>query len=269
MTQEMTARFLELHHGDAPLLIPNPWDAGSAKILQNLGFQALATTSSGLASTLGRLDGAVTRDETLAHGGALVAAVQVPVSADLTNGFADDPEGVALTITGAIAAGLAGCSIEDFTGDESAPIYSKELAVERIAAAAQANNGRLVLTARTENYLHGATELADTIARLQAFQEAGADVLFAPGVTKSADIAAIVSSVDRPVNVLLLPGAPSVAELAELGVARISIGGAFAYAALNGLVEAATEFRDQGTAGYFERSAKGREAARAAYRVDS
>src|ERR1700712_2542278 len=267
MTSLLTASFLELHHGDSPLLLPNPWDAGSAKILQNLGFQALATTSSGLASTLGRLDGAVTRDETLAHGAALVAAVQVPVSADLTNGFADDPAGVAETISGAVAAGLAGCSIEDFTGDESNPIYAKELAVERIVAAAQAADGRLVLTARTENYLHGAPDLADTIVRLQAFQEAGADVLFAPGVTKSADIAAIVSSVDRPVNVLLLPGAPDVAELGTLGVARISVGGAFAYAALNGLVEAATEFRDQGTAGYFQRSAKGREAARAAYGV--
>lgn len=266
MTQALTARFLELHHGDAPLLVPNPWDAGSAKILQHLGFQALATTSSGLASTLGRLDGAVTREETLAHAAALVAAVEVPITADLTNGFADDPEGVAVTISGAVASGLAGCSIEDFTGDESKPIYAKEFAVERIAAAAKEADGRLILTARTENYLHGAPDLADTIARLQAFQEAGADVLFAPGVTKSADIAAIVSSVDKPVNVLLLPGVPEVAELAELGVARISIGGAFAYAALNGLVEAATEFRDQGTAGYFRRSAQGREAARAAFR---
>jgi 2-methylisocitrate lyase-like PEP mutase family enzyme len=266
VTQSLTAQFLELHHGDAPLLVPNPWDAGSAKILQHLGFQALATTSSGLASTLGRLDGAVTREETLAHAAALVAAVEVPITADLTNGFADDPEGVAVTISGAVASGLAGCSIEDFTGDESKPIYAKEFAVERIAAAAKEADGRLILTARTENYLHGAPDLADTIARLQAFQEAGADVLFAPGVTKSADIAAIVSSVDKPVNVLLLPGVPEVAELAELGVARISIGGAFAYAALNGLVEAATEFRDQGTAGYFRRSAQGREAARAAFR---
>src|ERR1700712_704128 len=139
MTSLLTASFLELHHGDSPLLLPNPWDAGSAKILQNLGFQALATTSSGLASTLGRLDGAVTREETLAHGAALVTAVNIPVSADLTNGFADDPEEAALTMGGAVEAGLAGCSIEDFTGDESNPIYPKELALERIAAAAQAN----------------------------------------------------------------------------------------------------------------------------------
>jgi 2-methylisocitrate lyase-like PEP mutase family enzyme len=267
MTSALTARFLELHHGDSPLLLPNPWDVGSAKILQNLGFHALATTSSGLASTLGRLDGAVTREETLAHAAALVAAVTVPVTADLVNGFADDPAGVAECVRGAVATGLAGCSIEDFTEDESKPIYEKQLAVERVAAAVEAADKKLVLTARTENYLHGAPDLADTIARLQAFQEVGADVLYAPGVTKSADIAAILSEVDRPVNVLLLPGGPNVAELAELGVARISIGGAFAYAAINGLVEAATEFRDQGTTGYSGRAAKGREAARAAFRV--
>ena len=267
MTSALTARFLELHHGESPLLLPNPWDAGSAKILQNLGFLALATTSSGLASTLGRLDGAVTRDETLSHAATLVAAVGVPVSADLVNGFADDPAGVAETVEAAVATGLAGCSIEDFSEDESKPIYDKQLAIERVEAAVEAADKRMVLTARTENYLHGVPDLADTIARLQAFQEAGADVLYAPGVTESADIAAILSEVDRPVNVLLLPGGPNVAELAELGVARISIGGAFAYAAINGLVEAATEFRDQGTTGYFRRSQQGREAARAAFRA--
>jgi 2-methylisocitrate lyase-like PEP mutase family enzyme len=269
MTPRLTAAFRELHHGSSPLLLPNPWDAGSAKILQSLGFHALATTSSGLASTLGRLDGAVTREETIAHAAALVAAVDVPVTADLVNGFADDPAGVAECVEAAVATGLAGCSIEDFTDDERTPIYDKQLAVDRVAAAVEAAAGRLVLTARTENYLHGAPDLADTIARLQAFQEVGADVLYAPGVTKSADIAAIVSEVDRPVNVLLLPGGPDVAELAELGVARISIGGAFAYAAINGLVEAATEFRDQGTTGYSRRSQQGREAARSAFRPAS
>jgi 2-methylisocitrate lyase-like PEP mutase family enzyme len=269
VTQALTTRFLELHRGASPLVIPNPWDAGSAKILQHLGFQALATTSSGLASTLGRLDGAVTKEETLAHAAALVAAADVPVSADLVNGFADDPAGVAQTIVGAVATGLAGCSIEDFTGNERDPIYDKKLAVDRVAAAVDAADGRLVLTARSENYLHGATDLADTIDRLQAFQEVGADVLYAPGVTKSADIAAIVSSVDKPVNVLLMPGGPNVAELAELGVARISIGGAFAYAAIDALVEAAKELRDHGTTGYSARSARGRDAARAAFRRET
>ena len=266
MTSALTARFLELHHGDSPLLLPNPWDAGSAKILQNLGFHALATTSSGLATTLGRLDGAVTREETLDHAAALVAAVDVPVTADLVNGFADDPAGVAETIRAAIATGLAGCSIEDFSEDERKPIYDKQHAIDRVAAAVEAADGKLVLTARTENYLHGVPDIKDTIARLQAFQEVGADVLYAPGVTKSVDIAAILGEVDRPVNVLLLPDGPQVAELAELGVARISIGGAFAYAAINGLVEAAEEFRDQGTTGYSRRSQLGREAARAAFR---
>jgi 2-methylisocitrate lyase-like PEP mutase family enzyme len=269
MTQALTATFLELHRGNSPLVIPNPWDAGSAKILQHLGFQAIATTSSGLASTLGRLDGAVTRKETLAHAAALVGAVDVPVSADLVNGFADDPGGVAETIVAAMATGLAGCSIEDFTGNERDPIYDRKLAVDRVGAAADAAGGRLVLTARSENYLHGAADLADTVARLQAFQEVGADVLYAPGVTKSADIAAIVSSVDKPVNVLLMPGGPNVGELAELGVSRISIGGALAYAAIDALVEAAQELRDQGTMGYSARSVRGREAARAAFRRDS
>lgn len=270
MTQDLSARLLELHHGPSPLLVANPWDAGSARILQWCGFDALATTSSGLASTLGRLDGAVTKDETLAHAAAIVAATRLPVSADLVNGFADDPAAVAQTVTDALATGLAGCSIEDFTGTEKAPIYELQHAVDRIAAAADAahtGSRRLVLTARAENYLHGALDLADTITRLRAFQAAGADVLYAPGVTAVADISAIVRSVDRPVNVLLLPGGPSVAELAELGVRRISVGGAFAYAAIGALVEAGQELREQGTATFWERSGRGREAARSAFRT--
>src|SRR5437764_10630098 len=178
-------RFLELHRGDRPLLMPNPWDAGTAKLLESIGFQALATTSSGFAATLGRLDGSVARDEALAHAATIVAATELPVSADLESAFADEPDGVAETIRLAREAGLAGCSVEDHTGDDDAPIYDAELAAERVAAAVEAAHAgpeRLVLTARAENHLHGRPDLADTIARLQAFQEAGADVLYAPGL---------------------------------------------------------------------------------------
>ena len=230
MTQDPAARLLQLHRPGSPLLLPNPWDAGSARLLQWCGFEALATTSSGLASTFGRLDGAVTKDETLTHAAEISAAVDVPVTADLVNGFADDPADIARTITEALATGLAGGSIEDFTGTEDAPIYEFARAVERVAAAAEAAHGgatRFILTARSENYLHGAPHLEDTIRRLQAFQEVGADVLYAPGVTAAADISAIVTSVDRPINVLFMPGGPSVAALTELGVARISVGGSF------------------------------------------
>jgi 2-methylisocitrate lyase-like PEP mutase family enzyme len=264
--RDRAGRFLELHRSGQPLLIPNPWDAGSARLLESLGFAALATTSSGFAATLGRLDMSVTRDEALGHGAAVVAAVSVPVSADLENGFADDPAGVAQTVRGAIAAGLAGCSIEDSTGRDDDPIYDLALAADRVAAAAEAAEaGPLVLTARCENFLYGRRDLAQTIARLQAYQEAGAHVLYAPGLSSLAAIREVVRSVDRPVNVLALAGAPSVAELAEAGVARISVGGAFAFAALGAVVEAATELRDQGTYGYLERTRAGSAAAKAAF----
>src|SRR6185312_5452791 len=226
---ELAQRFLDLHRGDSPLLIPNAWDQGSAVLLESLGFQALATTSSGFAATLGRLDGMVTRDEAVSHGGALAEAVSVPVSADLENCFADEPEGVAETVRLAVEAGLAGCSVEDYSGPETDTIYEPGLAAERVAAAAEAAHSgadRLVLTARAENLIHGRDDLADTIARLQSYQEAGADVLFAPGVRELSDIRTMVSSVDLPVNVLVLPGMPSVSELAEAGVSRISVGGA-------------------------------------------
>ena len=269
MAQDLAATLLQLHIPGSPLIIPNPWDAGSAKLLQWLGFAALATTSSGLASTFGRLDGAVTKDETLGHAAEIAAAVTVPVTADLVNGFAEDPADVAKTVTDACATGLAGCSIEDFTGDEDAPIYDFALAVERVAAAAQAAHGgpaKLVLTARSENYLHGAPRLQETISRLQAFQEAGADVLYAPGITATADISAIVGAVDLPINVLLMPGGPKVAEVADLGVSRISVGGAFAYTAIDALVKAGRELLDEGTTEFLERSAQGRLAARQAFR---
>lgn len=260
-------RFLDLHHGDTPLLIPNPWDAGSARLLVSLGFQALATTSSGHAATLGRLDGSVSREEALAHAAAIVAAVDVPVSADLERGFADDPAGVADTVRQASATGLAGCSIEDSTGRADDPIYDRALAVERVAAAVEAAHAGagLVLTARAENLLHGRSDLPDTIARLQAYEAAGADVLFAPGLSSIDDIRAVVGSVGAPLNVLARPGGPTVVELGEAGVARISVGGAFAYAALGALVEAGTELLQTGTYGYWERADVGRQAVRSAF----
>src|SRR5207302_10130687 len=219
---DKVAAFRSLHVPGRPVLMPNPWDQGSAKLLASLGFQALSTTSSGFAGTLGRLDGSVTRDEALAHAASVVDAVDVPVSADLENGFADDPAAVAETVIGAAAAGLAGCSIEDFTGDEDSPIYDPGLATERVAAAAEAARAGtgLVLTGRAENLLHGRRDLADTVARLQAYQEAGADVLFAPGLRRFEDIRQVVSSVARPVNVLRFPDGRTVAELAAVGAAR-------------------------------------------------
>lgn len=245
-------RFRALHRPGTPLLQPNAWDVGSARILEAMGFEAIATTSSGFAATLGRNDYRVARDEAIGHGADLAAAVAIPVSADTENGFADDPDGVAETVRLAAAAGLAGCSIEDHTGDAATPIYELAEATARIAAATEAaRSAGVVLTARAENHLHGRDDLADTIRRLQAFQEAGADVLFAPGVLHLDDIRTLVAEVDRPVNVLALPGCPPVAALAEVGVARVSVGGAFAYAALGGLIAAATELRDSGTFGYW------------------
>jgi 2-methylisocitrate lyase-like PEP mutase family enzyme len=247
---EKAGQFLALHRPGEPLLLPNPWDLGSARILASLGYQALATTSSGFAMTLGRADGSVSRDEALEHARAIASATDLPVSADLEGGFADQPAGVATTVELAVQAGLAGCSIEDFTGSPADPVYEIKLAAERVAAAAEAAHRgavRLVLTARSENYLHGRPDLADTIARLQAFQDAGADVLYAPGLTELADIRQVIASVDRPVNVLAMPACPPVAELAAAGVSRISVGGAFFCVAYGALADAATELRDQGT----------------------
>lgn len=258
--------FLDLHrHGD-PLLQPNAWDAGSARMLAALGFQAIATTSSGFAATLGRLDGKVSRDEVLAHCTELSNAVEIPVAADLENGYAEEPDRVAETVRLAAATGLAGCSIEDFTGANDG-IYDVGLATERVAAAAEAAHSgtrHLVLTARAENHIHGHDDVADTIGRLQAYQAAGADVLFAPGVVRAADIRTLVSELDRPVNVLAMPGCPPVSELADLGVARISVGGAFAFAAYAALIEAGRELQDSGTYGYLQRVGPARSAIRAA-----
>jgi 2-methylisocitrate lyase-like PEP mutase family enzyme len=266
---DKAGRFLELHRPGQPLLMPNAWDRGSARLLASLGFEALATTSSGYAATLGRLDYSVSRSEALTHAAEIVGATEKPVSADLENGFADEPDGVAQTVRLALEAGLAGCSVEDFTGDADHPIYDLELAVERVAAAAEAahsGQARLVLTARAENFLHGRPDLDDTIARLRAYEQAGADVLYAPGISDADDIRQIVDSLGRTVNVLARPGAPPVARLAELGVSRVSVGGAFAFAALGALQNAAREFREEGTYGYTELAAAGLRAARNAFR---
>lgn len=265
---ELAARFLALHRTGEPLLMPNAWDVGSARVLQSLGFEAIATTSSGLAASLGRLDGGVSRDEALAHAAQLVAATALPVSADLENGFDHEPDGVATTVELALETGLAGCSIEDFTGDRADPVYPLETAVARVAAAADAAHRgprTLVLTARAENLLHGRDDLNDTIVRLQAYAQAGADVLFAPGLRSAEQVRAVIEAVRPPVSVLGGPGLPAVSELARLGVSRVSVGGAFAFAALAGLIDAAKEFREHGTYGYGERAASGSRVAREAF----
>lgn len=260
--------FLSLHHGDGPLLLPNPWDVGSAKLLAHLGFKALATTSAGHAATLGRLDGKVSRDEALGHAAAIVGATELPVNADFENGFAAEPDDVAANVRLAAATGLAGLSIEDYSRDDADPIYHIELAKARVAAAAEAaheGEARLVLTARAENYLHDRPDLADTITRLQAFQEAGADVLYAPWMVDPAEIKAVIESIDLPLNVLARPDGPTVAELAELGVARVSVGGAFALTGLAALNRAASEFLNQGTYAFFDEVGEGSAARDAAF----
>ncbi len=256
--------FLELHVPGRPLLMPNPWDAGTARVLASLGFKALATTSSGFAATLGRPDGSVSRDEALAHAGAIAAAVDLPVSADLENGFAEDPDGVYATVRAAAAAGLAGCSIEDYSGNH---VYDPGLAVERITAAVEAAviEPGIVLTARAENFIRGHPDLDDTIARLQAYEQAGAHVLFAPGLRSIEDVRRVVGSVGAPLNVLTVPGLPPVAELAEAGVARISVGGAFSHVAYGALTRAARELLDTGTYGFMKVAAEGRAQETAAF----
>ena len=246
------ADFLALHTPGKPLLQPNAFDIGSAKILETLGFAAIATTSSGAAGTLGKLDGHLTRDEVLDHCTQLSAAVTIPVAADYENGFADDPFYVAEAVHLATETGVAGASIEDWDGSA---IYDRGLAVERVRAAAEAAHSgptQLVLTARAENLIHGIDDLADSIARAQGFQEAGADVIFVTGLRTIDQVRAVVSSVDRPVNVLVTGGAPTVAELAEAGVARISVGGSLMYSAYAAVIAAANELRNDGTYGYWD-----------------
>src|SRR5262245_5166611 len=252
---EKGQRFRTLHARPGAFVIPNPWDAGTARILTSLGFEALTTTSAGLAFTLGRRDGAgaVSREETLANAKAIADATDLPVAADLENGFGHAPEAAAETIRLAgESAGLVGGSIEDATGDPARPIYDFQHAVERVAAAAQAARSLafpFVLVGRAENFLHGRPDLDDTIRRLQAFDEFGADALFAPGLTSPEDIRTLCAAVRKPVNVVMgFKGVSlSVAELAALGVRRISVGSALSRAALAAFVRAAREIREHGT----------------------
>lgn len=256
MTQaEKAERFRALHDGPGAFVIPNPWDAGTAKILTQMGFAALTTTSAGLAFAVGRRDGAglISRDETLANAKQIADATDLPVAADLENGFGDAPETAAETIRlAAESAGLVGASIEDATGDPAHPIYDFNHAVERIAAAAQAARALafpFVLVARAENFLHGRLDLDDTIRRLQAFEAAGADALYAPGLTSADDIRTVCQSVRKPVNMVMgLKNAPfTVEQLAALGVRRISVGSALSRAALGAFMRAAREIQERGT----------------------
>jgi 2-methylisocitrate lyase-like PEP mutase family enzyme len=264
---EKAAHFLALHREERPMLLANAWDVGSAKLLAALGFHALATTSGGHAASLGRLDSSTSREQAVQHAAELVRATDVPVSADFEDGFAAEPAGVAETTRLALEIGLAGCSVEDWSAAEQR-LFDRDAAAERVAAAAEAAHSgpvRLVLTARAENHLRGNPNLADTIARLQAYQQAGADVLYAPALDRPEDLRELLASVDLPVNVLARAGAPSVAELAALGVKRVSVGGAFAMAAYGAAVEAANELLNDGTYGYSELAAVGGKAARAAF----
>lgn len=254
--------FKALHERDGAFVIPNPWDAGSAKLLASLGFEALATTSAGLAFSLGRPDaeGALSLDDTLDNAGEIVDATALPVAADLENGFGDLPEDCAQTILRAAETGLVGGSIEDASGRSDAPIYDFGLAVERVRAAVQAARSLpfpFTLCARAENLLHGRMDLDDTILRLQAYAEAGADVLYAPGLRTVEEVRAVVQAVaPRPVNVLMgMAGVPlSVNQLQDLGVRRVSVGSSLARAALGAFYRAAQEIRDEGTFGYGEQA---------------
>lgn len=252
------AAFQALHRNPGTFVIANAWDGGSARILQGLGFAAIATSSGASANTLGRLDGKVTRDEALSQARTIVGSVDLPVSADFENGFGDTPEIVAETVRLAAGIGLAGCSIEDSTGQKDRPLYDFGLAVERIAAAAQAASalpGPFTLTARSENFLRGNPNLDDTIKRLQAYEKAGADALFAPLLPDLAAVKAVCSAVTKPVNFMVgVPGKSfSVAELTAAGVKRISLATSLYRAAMTGLFEAAREVKEQGTFGYLDR----------------
>lgn len=252
--KEKAERFKALHEREGAFVIPNPWDAGSARMLAGLGFEALATTSAGFANSLGRLDGQVTRDEAVEHCRSLCAAVNLPISADLENCFADEPKEAAATIILGAQAGLVGGSIEDYSGDSSKPIYDFNLAVERVHAAAEAAHSldfRFTLTARAENLLRGVNDLDDTIRRLQAFESAGADVLYAPGLKTLEEVRLVAGALDKPVNVLgPMLGRVTVAELADAGAKRISLGGALARAAVTALMRAGSEMREQGSFGW-------------------
>jgi len=245
-TQEQKAADFRTLHAGEPFVLPNPWDAGSARVLEALGFRALATTSSGFAFTLGRLDGRVTLDEVVGHTASVDRATGLPLSVDLENGYGRDPESVALAITRVAAAGAVGGSIEDY--DPAGRIYELRHAAERIAAAAEAAQGLgfpFILTARAENHIRGHPDLADTVARLQAFEEAGADVLYAPGLRSAEEIAAVSQAVSRPVNVLAVPGL-SFTEIVGAGAQRVSVGGALTWVALAAMADAAEAIGEDG-----------------------
>jgi 2-methylisocitrate lyase-like PEP mutase family enzyme len=257
-------RFRALHASPGTFLIANCWDGGSARILAGLGFQALATSSGASAGTLGRLDGQVTRDEALSQARLITGVTDLPVSADLENGFGHEPSVVAETIRLAGGAGLVGASIEDATGNPDKPLYDLGLATERVAAAAEAVRGLgfpFTLTARSENFLRNKPDLDDTIRRLQAFERAGADVLFAPGLPDLAAVRAVCAAVSKPVNFMVgMAGKSfSVAELTAAGVKRISLAGSLYRAAMSGLIAAAREAREQGTFSFVESSVSARD----------
>ena len=256
---DKAARFKALHDGPGAFVIPNPWDAGSARVLAALGFQALATSSGASAGVLGRRDGRVTRDEALAHARAIVDATDLPVSADLEKGFGDAPAAAAETIRLAAGVGLVGGSIEDATGDKARPLYDIGHAIERVAAAVEAARALpfpFTLTARAENFLRGNPDLDDTIRRLQAFERAGADVLFAPGLPDLASVRAVCAAVSKPFNFMggIKGKSFTVAELEAAGVRRISLATSLYRAAVTGLVDAAREVKDRGTFGYLDRT---------------
>jgi len=251
MQEDKAHRFRALHNGPGAFVIPNPWDAGSARILAGLGFHALATTSAASASALGRRDHALTRDETLAHARVIVDATDLPVSADLGKGFGDAPEVVAETVRLAASIGLVGCTIEDSTGNQDSPLYDVGLAVERIAAAAEAARTLqfpFMLTARAHNFLYGAPSLDETISRLRAFENAGADVVFAPGLPDLAAVRAVCAAISKPVNFMVgIKGKSfSVSELSAAGVRRISLATSLYRAAMTGLLDAAREVKNAG-----------------------
>ena len=257
---EKGAAFAELHKRAGTFIIPNPWDVGSARLFAHLGFEALATSSAGYAFSIGKPDNAVGRDAMLAHAAAVASATDLPVSLDLENGFGDAPEIVAETIRLAAATGAVGGSIEDATQRAGDPLYERALAVDRIRAAAEVVRNLpfpFMLTARAENYLAGKPDLKDTIERLQMYQEAGADVLYAPGLANKDDIATLISSVDRPVNVLMgLKGVKlTVADVSAIGAKRISVGSGLARCALGAFLRAASEMREHGTFTFAEDAA--------------